>query len=230
MSPPLHNAGYGTTKLYIPEGLPVLLENLSREVLRHQPLNIIQFAADHFSNLLEARKIAENASSMLQDKFLWQMKGNKYQDESETMQKNLENNAALTIQKNFKGYLERKKFNQQKNAINVIKRKYHQHYLHRSQSALKIQTHYQNYKRHKSFMTEKEIMNQSKTQNLEDSAIKIQAVFRGYQARKNYKNRKDSVEKEVKENSDDVEKAAIVIQKNLKGYLTRKKLRSHASV
>ena len=42
-------------RLSLPGGLEESLENLAREVLRTQPDNIYQFAAEHFEGLLRQR-------------------------------------------------------------------------------------------------------------------------------------------------------------------------------
>ena len=45
-------------RLTLPAGLEDALEGLAREVLRHQPENILEFAADHFD--LQLRKRSES--------------------------------------------------------------------------------------------------------------------------------------------------------------------------
>ncbi|XP_072449222.1 uncharacterized protein [Chiloscyllium punctatum] len=47
---------FSNTTLRIPRGFGNLLEGLSREVLRHQPKDIIEFAAIYFEDLLEKRE------------------------------------------------------------------------------------------------------------------------------------------------------------------------------
>ena len=42
-------------RLTLPEGLEEALEGLAREVLRHKPENIHEFAAEHFDQLLRRR-------------------------------------------------------------------------------------------------------------------------------------------------------------------------------
>jgi len=42
-------------RLTLPDGLEEALEGLAREVLRHQPENILDFAANHFDQLLKKR-------------------------------------------------------------------------------------------------------------------------------------------------------------------------------
>ena len=42
-------------RLTLPGGLEEALEGLAREVLRHQPENILEFAAEHFDLLLRKR-------------------------------------------------------------------------------------------------------------------------------------------------------------------------------
>jgi hypothetical protein len=42
-------------RLSLPAGLEEALENVAREVLRSQPKNIYQFAAEHFEDLLRKR-------------------------------------------------------------------------------------------------------------------------------------------------------------------------------
>ena len=42
-------------RLSLPSGLEDTLEGLAREVLRHKPKNIYEFAADHFEELLRKR-------------------------------------------------------------------------------------------------------------------------------------------------------------------------------
>ena len=42
-------------RLTLPDGLEEALEGLAREVLRHRPDNIYEYAADHFEQLLKKR-------------------------------------------------------------------------------------------------------------------------------------------------------------------------------
>lgn len=42
-------------RLTLPDGLEEALEGLAREVLRHKPENIHEFAAEHFEQLLKKR-------------------------------------------------------------------------------------------------------------------------------------------------------------------------------
>ena len=42
-------------RLSLPSGLEDTLEGLAREVLRHKPKNIYDFAADYFEDLLRKR-------------------------------------------------------------------------------------------------------------------------------------------------------------------------------
>lgn len=42
-------------RLTLPDGLEEALEGLAREVLRHQPDNILDFAANHFEQLVKKR-------------------------------------------------------------------------------------------------------------------------------------------------------------------------------
>ena len=46
---------YAPSKLRVPPGFQNLLEGLAREVLREQPENIIDFAANYFKNRLAIR-------------------------------------------------------------------------------------------------------------------------------------------------------------------------------
>ena len=46
-------------RLSLPSGLEESLENLAREVLRSQPENIYQFAAEHFEKQLRERNKGE---------------------------------------------------------------------------------------------------------------------------------------------------------------------------
>ena len=47
-------------RLTLPDGLEEALEGLAREVLRHQPENILEFAAQHFENVLRKRDKSGN--------------------------------------------------------------------------------------------------------------------------------------------------------------------------
>jgi len=49
---------YSSSRLSVPDGFPEILQGLAREVLRHQPTDIISFACDHF-NKLAADRVAE---------------------------------------------------------------------------------------------------------------------------------------------------------------------------
>ena len=42
-------------RVVVPNGLEETLEDLTREVLRHRPKNIYEFAAKHFAEKLEQR-------------------------------------------------------------------------------------------------------------------------------------------------------------------------------
>lgn len=46
---------YAANKLRIPPGFEHLLEGLAREILREQPKNLIEFAAQYFQNKLQER-------------------------------------------------------------------------------------------------------------------------------------------------------------------------------
>ena len=54
-------------RLTLPDGLEEALEGLAREVLRHHPDNIYEFAADHFEQQLKKRGFA----SMYETYFLF---------------------------------------------------------------------------------------------------------------------------------------------------------------
>uniref|UniRef100_H0YR67 RIIa domain-containing protein n=1 Tax=Taeniopygia guttata TaxID=59729 RepID=H0YR67_TAEGU len=45
------------TSMRVPAGFRNLLEGLAREVLREQPTNVVEFAAQHFQKLLEQREV-----------------------------------------------------------------------------------------------------------------------------------------------------------------------------
>ncbi|GCB63170.1 hypothetical protein scyTo_0000120 [Scyliorhinus torazame] len=64
---------FSNTTLRIPHGFGNLLEGLSREVLRHQPQDIITFAAIYFEDLLEKREVsgvdAAEWGGQLEDRF-----------------------------------------------------------------------------------------------------------------------------------------------------------------
>ena len=47
-------------RLTLPDGLEEALEGLAREVLRHKPDNIYEFAADHFEQQLKKRGYTGN--------------------------------------------------------------------------------------------------------------------------------------------------------------------------
>lgn len=49
------SVSYAPTKLRVPVGFEHLLEALAKEVLREQPKDIIQFAADYFKKKLVLR-------------------------------------------------------------------------------------------------------------------------------------------------------------------------------
>ena len=189
---------YSTTKLKVPKDFPALLEGLAIEVLRHQPKDIVKFASNHFTQLLEARTHTPSNPE----------------------------HAAVTIQKNYRGYIERKKFTEQKKAAETIKKRYHEHYMKRSQSAAKIQLRYRGFKSRKPEKEVEEVLTRADELGLEASATKIQAAYRGYKTRKELQSKKPD-SREIKQFLDDVEKAAIIIQKNYKGYITRKKMHDH---
>ncbi|CAF0716733.1 unnamed protein product [Brachionus calyciflorus] len=46
---------FSNTKLRVPQGFQTLLEMLSREVLRDQPKNVYEFAADYLDGLVARR-------------------------------------------------------------------------------------------------------------------------------------------------------------------------------
>lgn len=46
---------FSNTKLRVPQGFQTLLEMLSREILRDQPENIYEYAANYFEGLLTSR-------------------------------------------------------------------------------------------------------------------------------------------------------------------------------
>ena len=46
---------FSNTKFRVPKGFQSLLVGLSTEVLRSQPKNVTQFAADYFEKLLQRR-------------------------------------------------------------------------------------------------------------------------------------------------------------------------------
>lgn len=50
------SVSYAPKKVNVPKGFEHVLEDLSREVLRLQPDNVIQFAAKYFAKKLELRK------------------------------------------------------------------------------------------------------------------------------------------------------------------------------
>ncbi|XP_038635760.1 sperm surface protein Sp17 [Scyliorhinus canicula] len=64
---------FSNTTLRIPRGFGNLLEGLSREVLRHQPQDIITFAAIYFEDLLEKREVSgidpSEWGAQLEDRF-----------------------------------------------------------------------------------------------------------------------------------------------------------------
>ena len=49
------SVSYAPSRLRIPTGFEHILEGLTREVLRDQPEDIIQYAAEYFQRMLEQR-------------------------------------------------------------------------------------------------------------------------------------------------------------------------------
>jgi len=49
------SVSYAPTRLRIPTGFEHILEGLTREVLRDQPEDIIQYAAEYFQRMMEQR-------------------------------------------------------------------------------------------------------------------------------------------------------------------------------
>ena len=54
-------------RLTLPDGLEEALEGLAREVLRNQPENILEFAANHFEQLVKTRGPTAGMNENLSD-------------------------------------------------------------------------------------------------------------------------------------------------------------------
>ena len=55
LRPAIMSMSYAANKLRVPPGFEHLLEGLSREILREQPKNLVEFAAQYFRKKLQER-------------------------------------------------------------------------------------------------------------------------------------------------------------------------------
>ena len=238
------NPKLGAAHLKVPKGFPDLLENLALEVLRHQPKDIIQFASIHFEKLLEARKSTkanpELAASTIQKHFRGYVARKKLTEQKQAasaIKKGYHEHylrrsqSAVKIQSYYRGYRSRKSTKDIREIMSTTDR------FGLETSATKLQAAFRGYKARKELRSarmsedlsdEKEAIKRADALGLEASATKIQAAFRGYRTRKNLNQPSISgnhPNEEVVNFLEDVtEKAAVIIQKNYKGYITRKKL------
>lgn len=42
---------YCAEQIYVPDNLPIIMKNYSKEVIRNQPRDIIEFSLEYFKNL-----------------------------------------------------------------------------------------------------------------------------------------------------------------------------------
>ncbi|XP_001638100.2 cilia- and flagella-associated protein 91 [Nematostella vectensis] len=194
---------YAPTKLRVPPGFQNLLEGLAREVLREQPDDIVQFAAQYFKNQLSIREETGKDDAKRGENLEKLMKGEEVDidiDDPEVQK------AATKIQASFRGHKTREQIKQDK-----------QQKDEEEAAALKIQSSFRGHKAReevKELMksksresTREEVpMNEQETANtnaeevdidlndpdVQGAALKIQASFRGHKAREEVKKIKSS--------------------------------------
>ena len=47
---------YCAEQIYVPENLPIILKHYSKEIIRNQPKDILQFSKDYFSKKIISKK------------------------------------------------------------------------------------------------------------------------------------------------------------------------------
>ncbi|EDO46037.1 predicted protein, partial [Nematostella vectensis] len=102
---------YAPTKLRVPPGFQNLLEGLAREVLREQPDDIVQFAAQYFKNQLSIREETGKDDAKRGENLEKLMKGEEVDidiDDPEVQK------AATKIQASFRGHKTREQIKQDK--------------------------------------------------------------------------------------------------------------------
>ncbi|XP_077985984.1 uncharacterized protein LOC144440474 isoform X16 [Glandiceps talaboti] len=198
---------FSNTKLRVPNGFQNLLEGLAREVLRSQPENIYQFAAQYFDSLLRVREEEgldpAEFGAKLQDRYY---NNRAFQENIGDTSDPKQQEAATKIQAEVRGHQARKEVDQMK-------------------------------KEEETKQEEEEIDIDLNDPEVEKAAVKIQAGFKGLQARKSVKEMKSeqSVEEEKKAEEEEevdidltdpeVEKAAVKIQAGFKGHIARKQVK-----
>ncbi|XP_065056741.1 uncharacterized protein LOC135684955 isoform X1 [Rhopilema esculentum] len=235
---------YAPTKLKVPPGFQNLLEGLAREVLREQPENIIEFAANYFRSQVailgetgrdDAKKGAdmetlaqgEEVDIDLDDpstadaalKIQAVFRGHKSRQVEKQKQK--EDEAAVKIQAGFRGHQVRKSMKD----------------LQSGEEGEEKQATVEDSKEFVEKVTENETAEETK--DFEDpkygeAATKIQAGFRGFKTREELKGRlsKDKLAEEPAEQVDgeesgaakEEEAAAVKIQASFRGHKARKEV------
>ncbi|XP_077985982.1 uncharacterized protein LOC144440474 isoform X15 [Glandiceps talaboti] len=151
---------FSNTKLRVPNGFQNLLEGLAREVLRSQPENIYQFAAQYFDSLLRVREEEgldpAEFGAKLQDRYY---NNRAFQENIGDTSDPKQQEAATKIQAEVRGHQARKEVDQMK-------------------------------KEEETKQEEEEIDIDLNDPEVEKAAVKIQAGFKGLQARKSVKEMK----------------------------------------
>merc|ERR1712228_1066038 len=197
-------------RLTLPDGLEEALEGLAREVLRHQPENILDFAANHFDQLLKKRATsATKKSEILENGIDNELQS--IEDEDGIEVENIEEVEPSPRDTAVKDEILVKNDSEKyKTSIDV---------------QIPITKDVEEDEEPDIDLNDIEVQN---------AATKIQAGFRGHKTRKELQDRKQS-SNTVDENVDidltdpDVEQAATKIQAGFRGHKTRKALEEKKS-
>eukprot|EP00794_Sanderia_malayensis_P010942 gene10942-12103_t len=217
---------YAPTKLRVPPGFQNLLEGLSREVLREQPSNIIQFAANYFKDQLLIREETSKDDA-------------KKGDEMEKLQSGEEididlndpstADAAVKIQAVFRGHKDRREVKQKKeqeDAATKIQAGFRGHQTRKSvkemrDSSSSVNEEKGNADKSVEVNDDKDENVQSITENkgleqpedaldvdlddpkYEEAATKIQANFRGHKVREEIKSSKSKLSEDIDDKKED---------------------------
>ncbi|UJR33460.1 hypothetical protein I4U23_020905 [Adineta vaga] len=206
---------FSNVKLRLPKGFQTLLVGLSTEILRSQPRNIHEFAAEYFEKLLHQREQGEDSYTSGKQTNLEDRHHNdhNFEEEFSVDDPNIQH-AATKIQAQFRGFKTRRELEKikDKNSDEISHSNHHEsNYDHEQtrapndeyQKPSDISNSHQNENVDDEIEFDENLTEEEKREQ-ERAAISIQAQFRGYKTRKHIRDISGtSTEQQINHNDHD---------------------------